>query len=84
MHRIITQDVVDAARSFSIDSECIPHLVGVFNDLGALRCFPHIAGAEEIVILDSQWLLDSMVLDYPTQSPNKPTEILVLINTVAP
>lgn len=58
-----TQDVVDAARSLSIGAEGVPHLLRIFGELGAVHFFAHVVGAADIVILDPQWLIDSMVRD---------------------
>ena len=58
---ILTQDVTNAARALSIDPEGVTHLLRVFSALGALNCFAHVDGAADLVILEPQWLVDSMV-----------------------
>ena len=70
LHDRLMQELIDVAESLSIDPGCVPHLIGVFNELGALQCFTHVPGAEDIVILNPQWLIDSMVCGYLTQPTN--------------
>jgi hypothetical protein len=53
------QHVEPMAESLGILTSDIAHLLRVLAELGVINYFPHIA--EDLVILDPQWIMDSMV-----------------------
>ena len=55
------EDVYRAANLFALDDPMqVKRLLSAFRDLGMILHFPEVPGCERLIILDPQWLVDSM------------------------